>query len=108
MRCLKGVYVRVAIFSNQLLLIFSRNQSNFIGKNYGGFSLINGFLISKTCSNLEAFLLFGPLCFSTHINLSLNQSGKYLTGTFVDVLFFFLSQLAASFLHEKAGPFNHP
>lgn len=59
-RCLKGVYVHVAIFSNQLLLILSRNQSHFIGKNYGGFSLINGFLISKTCSNLEAFLLFGP------------------------------------------------
>lgn len=31
-RCLKGIYVHVAIFSNQLLLIFPRNQSSFIGE----------------------------------------------------------------------------
>lgn len=104
----EGCYVHASILSNQLLLIFPRNQSSFIGKNYGGFSFIDGFLIPKNCSNLEAFLLFGPQCFSTLRNLSLNQFGQ----CFMWYIYFFLSSLWNNLLlpssMTKAAHLSHP
>lgn len=86
-RCPKGVDVHVPIFSNQLLLIFPRNQSSFIGKKYGGIFSIDVFLMQQ----LRSALAFWPLVLQRTQKPVLIQSGLCLT--FANVLVFFLSPL---------------